>query len=282
MNAPDDDPRTSDELFESLLAFPDHYDDHDAWALIRLLQVRAGREVLERALALLRHSTPSKRVLAANLLAQLGSPQRAFPEESLAGLRALLANEDQPAVLASAATAFSHNADARAVPRLLALRSHSWPTVRLSVARALGSQDKTPDVVTGLIELCRDPAPDVRDWATFALGSLSEVDTPRVREVLLERLEDSDSETRAEALVALAERKEERVLPYVIVALQDEPVGTLAVEAAWRLGLAGLASSELRSALIELTSWWDVDTELLSSAVAASLPEGPDGAVMSD
>ncbi|MBL4846588.1 MAG: HEAT repeat domain-containing protein [Planctomycetes bacterium] len=262
---------SSAEQFELLLAAPDRNDD-DSWDVIHLLQNRAEREILDRSLEVLSHSDPAKRALGADLLAQFGNPERAFPEQSLSALRRLLATEREPGVLDCAATAFVHNNDPEAVPLLLALRKHAWPIVRLAVVQALGSQDETPEVVAALAELCRDPAPDVRDWATFALGSLMEVDTPEVREVLLARAEDTDSETRGEALVGLADRGDQRVLEYVIDALEDEEVGTLAVEAAWKLGMAGYADSELWSALVDLTSWWDVDVDLLTRATKSCEP----------
>ena len=47
--------------------------------------------------------------------------------------------------------------------------------------------------------------------------------------------------------------------------LGSDKFGTLAVEAA-----ETLASAELRQQLVNLQRWWDVDPQLLASAIAAS------------
>jgi HEAT repeat protein len=66
---------------------------------------------------------------------------------------------------------------------------------------------ETPAAIEALLELSRDSDVDVRNWATFALGSQIDVDTPQIREALRNRLSDSDEDTRSEALCGLARRK---------------------------------------------------------------------------
>lgn len=262
--------RPSLELLELLLAAPG-YDD-DSWDVISLLRNRGQREVFERALEVLSDPDPDKRTLAADLLAQFGDAESDIRRECFPPLRLLLTSERHPRVLDSAAIAFLHNKDPQAIPHLLALRSHAWPMVRLAVTRALAHQDERADVVTGLLDLCRDSSPDVRDWATFGLGTLMEADTPEIREALLERAEDSDFETRGEALLGLAKRGAPGALGLVIDALEAEVVGALAIEAAWELGSAGVADAELWSALVALASWWDVNEDLLAQAISACEP----------
>ena len=85
----------------------------------------------------------------------------------------------------------------------------------------------------------RDQDSDVRDWATFGLGTQSEADSAIIRDGLFERLQDTDYDTRAEAAVGLARRKDIRVLPVVIEELEADEYGTLFEEAASELlGLA--------------------------------------------
>jgi len=64
--------------------------------------------------------------------------------------------------------------------------------------------------VETLVELSGDPAPRVRDWATFGLGS--------------QIVEDPDEDTRVEALRGLAARGDERAIPPLLVEL-DGPKG---------------------------------------------------------
>ncbi len=106
--------------------------------------------------------------------------------------------------------------------------------------------------------------PEVRSWATFYLGVQCNVDSERVREFLFDRIADTHEETRGEALVGLAKRKDERASMLIRNELESDDVSLLAVEAAEEL-----ADEELLSALESLRSWWDVNDELLQDAIKA-------------
>lgn len=112
---------------------------------------------------------------------------------------------------------------------------HSNAEVRLAVAFALATispQPLVPEARVALIRLSDDDDPEVRDWATFGLGTLSSDDGPDVRAALLARAEDVYRETRAEALFGLAVRRDPRAVPHLIRALQSPLVGGLEVDAA--------------------------------------------------
>jgi HEAT repeat protein len=109
----------------------------------------------------------------------------------------------------------------------------------------------------------QDPEPLVREWATFSL-SITEQDTPEIRSALLERLRDDDFQTRSEAAIGLANRKEPAAIDLLIEHLQSDRVGQLYVEAA-----EIYADRRLRPALVALSKWWDIDQELLEKALAA-------------
>jgi HEAT repeat protein len=87
------------------------------------------------------------------------------------------------------------------------------------VACALGSFPNHPLAVQTLLILTRDPDEDVRNWAVFGLGNLGDADSTEIRDALFARLNDSNEEVREEALVGLAKRKDTRVLPALIAAL---------------------------------------------------------------
>ncbi len=73
-----------------------------------------------------------------------------------------------------------------------------------------------------LIELSRDADREVRNWATFGLGSISTADYPSVRVALAERLNDEDAEISMEAVAGLAERKDARALTVLRVLLAGD------------------------------------------------------------
>jgi hypothetical protein len=113
-----------------------------------------------------------------------------------------------------------------------------------------------------LIEMSRDPDPEVRDWAVFAIAARDD-DGDEVRNALIERATDSDFDARSEALWGLARRREERALPLLIEALQGEQIGTLFVEAA-----GFFARPELVEPLEDLQACWEDDVDLLAEALA--------------
>ena len=83
--------------------------------------------------------------------------------------------------------------------------------MREGAADALAGRDDER-VFDALVELTADPEPGIRDWATFALGTLSPQDTPTLRDALAARLDDSDDSTRIEAVHGLALRGDARAL----------------------------------------------------------------------
>jgi hypothetical protein len=85
-------------------------------------------------------------------------------------------------------------------------------------------------MVAVAIGLTLDRDKGVRDYACFALAQQwREVDTPALRNALAARLDDLDRDTRSEALVGLAYRRDPRALPRLHEAL-SRPSGNL-----WRL-----------------------------------------------
>lgn len=73
-----------------------------------------------------------------------------------------------------------------------------------------------------LIELMEDINEDVRDWATFALGSQCDVDFVEVREALRKRLDDPFEDARSEAVWGLARRKDPLGLQILLERLESE------------------------------------------------------------
>ncbi len=109
--------------------------------------------------------------------------------------------------------------------------------------------------------LTSDEDADVRDWATFGLGTQINVDGTEVRQCLLARLDDPDEDTRSEAIAGLARRHVKEVVQHIRHALRTNVVGRLAVRSAGYLGDPSFAEP-----LAQLLGWWDVDVDLLESA----------------
>lgn len=233
------DPRTVHELVALALSRPD---EDPGWEAVSILHRRGSREAFEVGRGLCRSPCPVERTLGANILGQLGVPDRTYPAESVAVLRDLIQTESDIAVLQATCIAIGHQHDRRAIPDVARLATHPHEDVRFGVAVALqGFAD--PLAIATLIGLTADPDADVRDWATFALGTQTDVDTPAVRDALLNRTADPEDMVRGEALVGLARRRDGRVVGPLIrelVATAASDHGRLPVEAAEELGDARL------------------------------------------
>ena len=103
--------------------------------------------------------------------------------------------------------------------------------MREATAHALGGRDE-PAAIDALRLLTTDADRDVRNWATFGLGSQCESDSSEIRESLVARLADDDGEVRGEALVGLARRRDERAVAAIGAELARPEVTMLAIEAA--------------------------------------------------
>ena len=259
-----DDARTNEELISAaLLLSPD---DDSYWDLVLTLHRRDTLELLNQAVELCRSSDNAERRLGADILAQLGSPERNFPKQCLATLLDMLKEEKNLDVLKAILIALSHLGQPEAIEPASRFCTHPDPGVRHGVVLALmGHEDQR--AVECLIELSEDSDANNQDWATFGLGTQIDLDTPAIREALLERVADEDFDTRCEAIVGLARRRDRRVIPAIIQVLTSDVVGTLAVEAA-----ATIAASELRQYLVTLQSWCDIDEDLLNEAIQACTP----------
>jgi len=231
-----------------------------------------GRVAFDEAVALLASDDAAERMVGCDLLGALCDPdeQGWGPEVALAVVR-MADTEVDPDVLWSVANALGFAEDHQGLATLIRLAGHGDSGVRFQVATALPSCEEGGDpqlLALALIGLMEDPDEDVRDWATFGLGTLTELDGPEVREALVGRLSDENRDARDEALLGLARRRDRRVLPVLAARLGEDEVGRLAVEAA-----AYLCDERLLGPLSGLADWWDVDPDMLDEAVAACDPE---------
>jgi len=258
--SPQNDRRSVDELINAALGAAD---EDDAWPAVSALHWRGTREVVTRAAALCRSDCEFERATGARILGQVGVPDRTYPRECAVVLLEMLRREQPPDVLQSIFFAFGHLDVSETIWAAGRFRRHADSDVRHAVVLALTGHDH-PTAVRWLIGLTRDSADHVRDWATFALGTQTDLDTVEIRSALVDRLSDPDDDTRAEALMGLARRRDRRVIASLEQELCSDCVGTLAVEAAEEIG-----APELYVPLVELRSWWDVAPELLERAILA-------------
>lgn len=241
------------------------------------LTTRGGSIIFLKAVEFCISSNSSIRAEGAFILGQLGTPERPFREESTPLLIDLLEKDQDDSVRASAAAALGHLRDSLAIPHLIRSAGDRSAEVRFDTAFALGCFN-SPDVIASLITLSIDPDDDVRNWATFGIGTCLDIDTNEIREALVARLSEDDSEIRGEALIGLAKRKDERVIEPLIRELSGEFFGSWCIEAAelmsdpifypFLLSLRDRIEREVESRFISQ----------LDDAIAACSQRSPDGA----
>jgi HEAT repeat protein len=219
--------RSTQALVDLYTADPE---TEEAGYALSIIQYRGGLEEYTVAAEYSVSPDAHKRRVAADILAQLGWQEKAFHEESVQILARLLTDAD-PAVLQAAAIACGHRHSALTVQRLVVLADHPSRNVRYGVSYGLAGQDD-PQAIRALIQLTKDSDRDVRDWATFALGSQTELDTSDLREALRDRLTDADPEVRGEALVGLARRHDGQLKQAILDSLNGEFHGDWMLEAA--------------------------------------------------
>ena len=236
-----------DQLLRSAAGFAD-VDAEERWRIVTELHRRTDREAFEAARRFATAAGTADRVLGLDILGQIGhSAARPFLEETLPVLTAACA-DDRPDVIAAAVTALGHVGDHRALATILPHAEHGSNEVRFAVAVALARVAGDPPdarAVAALIRLSADADPEVRDWATFGLGSQLDADGEDVRAALAARLTDEDGDAAGEALLGLARRGDPRTLAPLLAWLDDDP-GNLVVEAAGALGAGEALPALLR------------------------------------
>ena len=142
------------------------------------------------------------------------------------------------------------------------------PEVRHGVVLALTGQER-PRAIESLIVLTKDPEVHVRDWANLSRGDAGRGRDPLSfpREALVHRLADEDEDTRDEAIVGLARRRDRRMIRPSGADLASGSVGRLSVEAAATIG-----DPQPHPLLVALRGRWNVDVAALEEASGHARP----------
>ncbi|ACU62604.1 hypothetical protein Cpin_5173 [Chitinophaga pinensis DSM 2588] len=226
---------TNDKLFERLI---NNQSTRTYWENIKTLCSRPEKAVFKRCATLTRSKVPRERRIGIDVLSQLGGAARPYQAETLALYVRILPEETDLKVLESLLHAIGHNntgMDNHSAEKLAALKTHRYAVIRFGVACALKGVDK-PAAIDTLITLSADKDTDIRDWATFALGSQISRNNKAIREALWARTNEANEDTRMEAIVGLALRKDLRVMDLIRKELQRGDAGTLLFEAITELG----------------------------------------------
>jgi HEAT repeat protein len=187
--------------------------DRTYWDNIRELRKRPTSKTFNKCVEFLKTKSAKKRVIAIDVLAQLGVSPRPYCKETVHLLFKGLERETDEKVIWSALYALGHNNEGLSesqISFLTKFQNNSSFEVRFALVHSLlGLESQT--AVDTLIFLSKDSKSAVRDWATFGIGSQIGIDSEKIRHALWVRTEDSDKITRFEGIAGLAQRKDPRI-----------------------------------------------------------------------
>jgi HEAT repeat protein len=231
--------------------------DEAVWQLRHM----ASQAVYDKARALCFSTNARAREVGVCILSQLGIPDRVFSEESAALFLQMLDIESNESVVEAICYGFGHLQSEEGEEALVKLSRHHNPDIRLGAAHGLTGQN-SDTALRSLIDLSTDKNAEIRDWATFALGSMTDVDSEEVRNALFERLFDDSLDVKGEALSGLARRQDPRVSSLIADELACETVGFHPVEAAFYM-----PRGEYLPLLKKLCKNWTINSRLLNEAI---------------
>lgn len=222
---------TDEKIFIRLL---NNKSERTYWENIQELHHRCNDYVFAKSAELIKSNSQKARQIGVDALAQLGIGERPFEKETLQLYFDLLENESDAEVLMSILFAIGHNNyetlnDAQ-ITLLATFKENKDFSIRWGLVCALLGVNK-PKAVKTLIFLMNDKTATVRDWATFGIGTQIKKNTAVIRDALWNRVNDKDQDTKLEAIVGLATRKDARVKEIIERELLIGEFGTLLFEA---------------------------------------------------
>lgn len=221
---------TDEKLFFRLL---NNKSKKTYWDNVHELRLRPNENVFNTCIKLIRSSKSQECIVGIDVLAQLGSTSRPFLKESIKEFFDVLKRARNRNELIAALHAVGHNnyklkSDEIAV--LVSFKDNANEGVRRALVSSLLSVDNKLAIET-LVYLSTDKSAHIRDWATFGIGSQIDRDNKLIREALWRRVNDQDQNTRMEAIVGLAKRKDKRIKKVIENELSKGEYGTLLFEA---------------------------------------------------
>lgn len=200
---------SNDEIFYRLFT---NKSKTNYWKYISELRKRKSTEIYQKVTELTKSKNENEKVIGINVLAQFGYPRK-HKAKTLKTYFNLLKTESSIKIVSSILYGIGHNNETltdKQIETICNFKSSKSATIRYSLTFALsGIENQT--AINTLILLSKDKDSDIRDWATFGIGSQTELDNQEIRQALWERISDSDKDTRDEAIAGLAKRKDPRI-----------------------------------------------------------------------
>ncbi len=221
---------TTEKLFSRLL---NNKSDRTYWDNISALRSRPDNEVFKKSSELTKSKNPNERNIGIDVLSQLGMTPRPFHKQTMKRFFELLKVETNEKVLGSLLSAIGHNNEnlnKSQITLITSFKNHKSIWVKQGLVFAISGIESQQAIDT-LTILSNDKTSAIRNWATFGIGTLSERDNIAIRKALFARIKDKHQETKLEAIVGLAKRKDLRVIETIKKELSKGEFGALLFEA---------------------------------------------------
>ena len=197
---------TSVLLERALALWREDFDSDEWWDVFYSLSARGDDETFDAAKNWCASTDASERELAANLLNQFGEAiiskeegSTSFPSaDRVVPVLEKLIDDPEPGVIATVIIGLGWYSAYDAILARPSLAAHASPRVRFAVACGL-MYSESKAAIDMLIVVSNDADDDVRDMAIWGLGCESRLDTPEIREALVQRIDDPDADVRGEA-----------------------------------------------------------------------------------
>ncbi len=203
------------------------------WDNISELRKRPNQEVFKKAYEFAKSDFDKQKIIGLDILQQLGFDPRYKKKETVELHFELLEEEQSDNVLKSIFHGIGHNNDElsdKQILKLLEFKNVKNTEVKHALISALLGIENT-STINVLIEFTKDKTASIRNWATFSIGSLTELDNTDIRNALWNRVNDPNFEIKSEAIVGLANRKDSRIKSIIIKELENGDYGILLFEA---------------------------------------------------
>ena len=203
------------------------------WDYISVLRSRPSEELFLKCKALTESAVSKNRIIGIAILAQLGLRKRPFLKQTLKLFFELLCTENDPKVVETLLYGIGHNSkklSQKQIEKVCSFAVSYSHCIRQGVVSALIGIENSKAIET-LIKLSADRTDSIRDWATFGIGTQTDRDNGAIRQALWNRVQDKHQDTRMEAILGLASRKDMRVWEIIRQELIKGDFGTLVFEA---------------------------------------------------
>ena len=221
---------TSAKIFDRLM---NNKSQKTYWDNIAELRKRKTEDIYNKAFKLAKSKNNKNKIIGIDILAQFGFNPRIRQKETINLYFEILECKPNDAILFALFFAISHNNKNLAkkqVIKLTEFKNSENKDIRYSLVSALSGIDDLLAIET-LIELSKDKFSLIRNWATFGIGTLSDLNNNQIITALWLRTKDKHQETKLEAILGLANRNQVLVKQQIIQELKNGEFGILLFDA---------------------------------------------------